>query len=82
MSNPKQKKRKPMELVINEKVIEIMSDPQTLHYLAARLIRRRPKYMPWWMWKAFLWVVLAPPAKEPFKPEASSYKQHAERTTP
>ena len=25
-----------------------------MHYLARKLIRRKPKYMPWWMWKGFL----------------------------
>jgi hypothetical protein len=51
-------------LNINRKVVEILEDPATMHYLARKLIRRKPKYMPWWMWKGFLLVVLAPEAKQ------------------
>lgn len=51
-------------LQINKKVVAILEDPATMHYLAGKLIRRKPKFMPWWMWKALLLIVLAPAAKE------------------
>jgi hypothetical protein len=63
-------KRKPMQLVINEKIRDVLEDPYTMHYLAAKLIRRRPRYMPWLVWKGLLWIVLAPAAKEPAQPDA------------
>lgn len=49
---------------VNQKVLDILNDPATLHYLGGKLIRKRPKYMPWLIWRAILWIVLAPPAKE------------------
>lgn len=53
-----------MQLRINTEVARILEDPATMHYLAARLIRRKPKLMPRLMWKALLWFVLAPAAKK------------------
>jgi hypothetical protein len=52
---------------INQKVADILQDPATMHYLARKLIRKKPKYMPWWMWKGLMLIVLAPDAKK--KPE-------------
>ena len=45
---------------VNQKVVEILEDPNTMHYLARKLIRRKPKYLPWLLWKGFLLIVLAP----------------------
>jgi hypothetical protein len=36
---------------INQKVVEILEDPNTMHYLAKQLIRKKPKLMPWFLWK-------------------------------
>ena len=47
-------------LQINQKVLKIIEDPVTLHYLGGKLIRRKPKLMPKLVWKFFLYVVLAP----------------------
>ena len=51
-------------LKINQKVVEILEDPNTMHYLAGKIIRRKPKYLPWFMWKGLLLIVLAPGAKK------------------
>lgn len=56
------------QLKINTEVAKVLQDPMTLHYLAAKIIRKRPKYMPWFIWKALLLIVLAPDAKK--KPQA------------
>ena len=53
-----------MQLVINEKVMQVLEDPATMHYLARKLIRRKPKYFPWLLWKALLWIVVAPASKK------------------
>jgi hypothetical protein len=45
---------------VNQKVLEVIEDPATLHYLASKIIRRKPKLMPRFVWKAFLFVVMAP----------------------
>ena len=58
------KKYKPMQLAINEKVLQILEDDNTMIYLAHKLIRRRPKYFPHLIWKGLLWIVMAPAAKE------------------
>jgi hypothetical protein len=49
---------------INRKVLDVLEDPYTMHYLAAKLIRKRPKYLPWLIWKFFLFVVLAPSTRK------------------
>ena len=49
---------------VNQKVVEILEDPNTMHYLARKLIRRKPKYVPWLLWKGLLLIVLAPEAKK------------------
>jgi hypothetical protein len=54
-------------LQINSKVREILSEPATLFYLTSRLIRRRPSYVPKWLWKLLLLIVLAPSTREPLK---------------
>ena len=51
-------------LNINRKVVEILEDPNTMHYLARKLIRKKPKYFPWFIWKGLLLIVLAPAAKK------------------
>jgi hypothetical protein len=38
-------------LVINAKVLEIIEDPATLHYLGSKIIRRKPRLMPRFVWK-------------------------------
>jgi hypothetical protein len=48
----------------NQKVVEIPEDPNTMHYLAKQLIRKKPKLMPWFLWKGMLLIVLAPEAKK------------------
>ena len=54
-------------LNINRKVVEILEDPNTMHYLARKLIRKKPKLVPWFLWKGLLLIVLAPEAKKPHK---------------
>jgi len=49
---------------VNQKVVEILEDPNTMHYLTRKLIRRKPKYLPWFLWKGLLLIVLAPEAKK------------------
>jgi hypothetical protein len=51
-------------LNINKKALEIIEDPVTLHYLGTKLIRRKPKFMPRFVWKFFLFVVLAPSTRK------------------
>jgi hypothetical protein len=51
-------------MMVNQKVVEILQDPNTMHYLAKKIIRRKPKYMPWFIWKGLLLIVLAPEAKQ------------------
>ena len=52
------------QLKINEKVRDILEDPYTLFYLGSRLIRKKPKLMPLFIWKALLWAVMAPGTKQ------------------
>jgi hypothetical protein len=52
------------QLQINKKAIEIMEDPATIHYLSTKIIRRKPRLMPRFVWKALLYVVLAPSTRE------------------
>ncbi|HEY1757941.1 MAG TPA: hypothetical protein VGG72_21405 [Bryobacteraceae bacterium] len=51
-------------LRINQKVVEILEDPATMHYLAKKLIRRKPKLMPRLLWKGLMLIVLAPEGKK------------------
>jgi hypothetical protein len=51
-------------LTINRKVVEILEDPNTMHFLARKIIRKKPKYLPWLLWKGLLLIVLAPEAKK------------------
>jgi hypothetical protein len=51
-------------LQVNTKVIEILNDPNTVNLLARKIIRKKPKYLPWLLWKGLLLIVLAPAAKE------------------
>ena len=57
-------KRKPFQMAINQEVARILEDPNTMHYLARKLIRRKPKLMPMLLWKGLLLIVLAPEAKK------------------
>jgi hypothetical protein len=43
---------------LNSAVIAIIEDPATLHYLGSKIIRRKPKLMPRFVWRAFLFVVM------------------------
>jgi len=52
---------------INQQVADILQDPQTFLYLAGKIIRRKPKYLPWFIWKAALSLVLTPFAKKPMR---------------
>jgi hypothetical protein len=45
--NPKQKKRKPLQTVINERVLSVIEDPDVIHYVARKIIRRRPSLKLW-----------------------------------
>lgn len=49
---------------VNKKVVEILNDPYTMQFIAGKIIRKKPKYMPWWMWKGLMLFVLAPEAKQ------------------
>ena len=40
--NPKQHKRKPLQMVFNERVLSVIRDPDVIHYVAQKIIRRRP----------------------------------------
>jgi hypothetical protein len=51
-------------LQVNTKVLEIIEDPATLAYLGSKLIRRKPRLMPRFVWKMFLFVVLAPSTRK------------------
>jgi len=55
---------------INHKVLEILEDPATMHYLAMKLIRKKPKLMPRFIWRAILFIALAPSTREKPKPQA------------
>ena len=82
--NPKQHKRKPLQMVVNQKVLDIIEDPNVINYVAQKIIRRRPSIklwktkddavyvisLPWWIWSIFLWIVLAPATKEQPKQNA------------
>jgi hypothetical protein len=61
---------------INEKALEIIQDPYTLFMLGSKLIRKKPKYCPRFVWKGLLWMVMTPESKEKtirqISPEANS----------
>lgn len=50
---------------VNDKVLDILNDPATIHHLSTLLIRRKPRYMPRFVWRAFLFVVMAPSTRKP-----------------
>jgi hypothetical protein len=50
-------------LNVNKKVLEIIESPETFAYLGSKLIRRKPKLMPRFVWRFFLFVV-EPRARE------------------
>jgi hypothetical protein len=52
-------------LQVNKKVLGILNDPATIHHLSTLLIRRKPRLMPRFLWKAFLFVVMAPSTRKP-----------------
>jgi hypothetical protein len=80
----KNQKRKPLQMVVNQKVLDIIEDPAVIEYIARKLIRRRPAFKLWktkdnmvwtiglprWVWGIFLWIVLAPATKEESKENA------------
>jgi hypothetical protein len=45
--NPKQHKRKPLQMVINEKVLSVIEDPDVMNYIVRKLIRPRPSFKVW-----------------------------------
>ena len=45
--NPKQHKRKPLQMVINERVLSVIEDPDVINYVAQKIIRRRPALKLW-----------------------------------
>jgi hypothetical protein len=51
-------------LKINTEVVRILEDPATMHYLVAKLIRRKPKLMPRIAWKGLLLIVLSPATRK------------------
>jgi hypothetical protein len=52
------------QLRINEKALEIIQDPYTLFMLASKLIRKKPKYVPRFIWKGLLSIVMTPESKQ------------------
>lgn len=64
MSRKQKKRYSLIQLKINTEVVRILEDPATMHYLAAKLIRKKPKAMPRILWKALMRFVLAPGHKE------------------
>jgi hypothetical protein len=52
------------QLQVNRKALKIIQDPATLYHLGSKLIRKKPKLVPRFIWKALLYVVLAPATKE------------------
>jgi len=68
-------------LQVNKKVLEIIQAPETLFHLGSQLIRKKPKLMPRFMWKALLRIVLAPAAKkarekdEPQSPNVPAHRR-------
>jgi hypothetical protein len=66
----KNQKRKPLQMVVNQKVLDIIEDPAVIEYIARKLIRRRPWFVPWRLWKGLLWIMLAPATKEEVKENA------------
>ncbi len=51
--------------MVQRKVIAILNDPMTIHYLTNRLVRRKPKWMPNTVWKYLLYLVIAPSTRQP-----------------
>jgi hypothetical protein len=43
----KNQKRKPLQMVVNQKVLDIIEDPAVIEYIARKLIRRRPAFTIW-----------------------------------
>ena len=63
----KNQKRKPLQMVVNQKVLDIIEDPDVIEYIVRKLMTRRPWPVPWRLWKALLWIILAPATKEEAK---------------
>ena len=55
------------QLKINTEVMRILEDPATMHYLAGKLIKKKPNVMQRFIWKALLLIVLAPSTREKSK---------------
>jgi hypothetical protein len=49
---------------INEKALEIIQDPYTLFMLGSKIIRKKPRFVPRFMWKGLLWIVMTPESKK------------------
>jgi len=63
------------QLQINKKALEIIEDPYTLFVLGSKLIRKKPKYCPRFVWKTLLSIVMTPESKQktiPQSPPAAS----------
>lgn len=45
---------------INKKVLEIIENPATIHYVAMKIIRPKPRLMPRFIWRALLSIVMHP----------------------
>jgi hypothetical protein len=52
-------------LQVNRRVLEILNDQGAINYLSQKLIRRRPRYFPRFLWRILLSFVLAPDTKQP-----------------
>lgn len=59
---------------LNKAMLDMMEDPATIHYLSTKIIRRKPRLMPRFVWKALLYVVLAPSTrkKQDYSPPVAS----------
>jgi len=51
-------------LQVNRKVMEILDDPGTIHYIARKIIRPRPRFFPKILWRLLLSIVMAPETRK------------------
>lgn len=52
------------QLKINQGILEVLEDPMTLVYLSKQLFRKPPVWMPHFVWKFFLWIVVNPATRQ------------------
>lgn len=45
---------------INQGIADFLESDEAIRYLAGKLIRRKPKLMPRFVWRCFLFVVMEP----------------------